>query len=455
MTIHSDWARIFKEECPGAFLSSTPRIKYGVGVIDGHLQLMCLHKKLPSWKYFVKYLFLNPVKKLFDAGCPRVVLCFDCYDNVPVYKNMTQLKRAKGHKVCVFNADQGLPKNIPDDPMLFLMNRDFKKKVIDMVCETLPKMIELNVGQELIIDYKRIIQYSGGMAPMVPSIVHGFEAMGESDVKFVRYAHKYGNALVHAIDGDYLAIALLYYSMYGVRRDNKIFIYRQLSSLPTKKTKLEIKQPPAKKLKIDWGCDAAAAPAVKKRKEATPKGWVDMQLVFATISRCVLDGSCTIDPRTQQLYTEGGAVHAAVLLMLCAGTDFSRGLPFLGPKTIWDNISLVRSSLLQSASIEVNDTLFLDGVVARLYRAAYANHLPPTCLSFTAVMGRLMRSSLSSSTKSKFPTENQAKTTIKNLKWVISYWKMHDGCVETPLDGTNGFSWCSSASQVIFSDKSE
>jgi hypothetical protein len=92
MTIHSDWARLLKEECPRAFLTNTPRSKFGVGIIDGHLQLMCLHNKLSSWKCFVNYLFLRPIMKLFDAGCPRVVLCFDCYDNVPVYKNMTQLK---------------------------------------------------------------------------------------------------------------------------------------------------------------------------------------------------------------------------------------------------------------------------------------------------------------------------------------------------------------------------
>ena len=39
---------------------------------------------------------------------------------------------------------------------------------------------------------------------------------GESDIKFARYVDLYGNALVHAIDGDYMAIALLYYAMRGL-----------------------------------------------------------------------------------------------------------------------------------------------------------------------------------------------------------------------------------------------
>ena len=55
--------------------------------------------------------------------------------------------------------------------------------------------------------------------------------MGESDVKFTRYVHKYGNALIHAIDGDYMMIALLYYIQTAdPSPKNKIFIYRQLSA---------------------------------------------------------------------------------------------------------------------------------------------------------------------------------------------------------------------------------
>jgi hypothetical protein len=483
MTIHSDWARLLKEECPRAFLTNTPRSKFGVGIIDGHLQLMCLHNKLSSWKCFVNYLFLRPIMKLFDAGCPRVVLCFDCYDNVPVYKNMTQLKRSKGHKVCVFNADQDLPRNIPDDPMLFLMNRDFKKKVIDLVCTMLPKMVELRPTQELFIDYKRVIRYTGGGVAnggMVPSVVGGLEQMGESDVKYARYVDMFGNALVHAIDGDYLAIALLYYCMHGIKDDNKIFIFRQLSSLKSKKSGAQ----PTKKLKnVDGfgdvgigfcdGCDLDTDGVVGgvcdglgkrkephqplKKKEAAVKGWVDMQMLFVTIANCVFqnfsDGR-PVNIETQKPFTNGDAVHSAVILMLSAGTDFSRGLPFLGPKTIWDTLPSLCDVLLRAASCDVDEGLWVDGVVAKLYKTSYVRHLPSNCLTLTSILKHLMKSSLSSTTKSKLPTQFQVETSIKNVKWVVRYWKTHNGLVDTPLDGSNGFSSCENTRQVIFTDKS-
>jgi len=69
MTIHSDWARLLYNECPQAFLLQTPQIKaqntnknFGVGVIDGHLQLMCLHPGMGTWESFIQCLFVQPIK---------------------------------------------------------------------------------------------------------------------------------------------------------------------------------------------------------------------------------------------------------------------------------------------------------------------------------------------------------------------------------------------------------
>jgi len=417
MTIHSDWARLLKEECPEAFSVNTPRHKYGVGVIDGHLQLMCLHGKLPSWDAFVKYLFLKPINKLFEAGCPKVVLCFDCYDNVPAYKNMTQLKRAKGFKVCVFDARQDLPSFIPEDAMLYLMNRDFKKKVIDMVCDKLPQMLQLKAGQELLVDYKRVIKYSGDncqeaspllfggggseVKKLIPTIVHDLAPMGESDVKFARYVDLYGSALVHAIDGDYLIIALLYYCTHGIMPDNKIFIFRQMSSLDKKiaPKKSSSSAPASKKSKIkhDDDDDYGHADGDKKRvvvvvnsknkKEGggPPKCWVDMQLLYLTISQCMWQGARgdvkPINVKTGRPFSDKDAVHSAILLMLCAGTDFSRPLPLVGPKRIWDNLPWFSHSLLQSApwDEDLDESLFLDGVIAKLYANVFEKHVHPSC----------------------------------------------------------------------------
>jgi hypothetical protein len=485
MTIHTDWARLLHEECPEAFLKNIPRLRYGVGVIDGHLQLMCLHTKLPSWDAFIKYLFLKPIKTLFDAGCPRVVLCFDCYDNVPVYKNMTQLKRAgkTAQQVCVFDASQDLPKNIPDDPMLYLMNRDFKIKVIDMVCKRIPQMIELQGNQEFIIDYKRVIQYNR-QNKMIPVSMEDLKPMGESDVKFIRYVNLFGNALIHAIDGDYLAIALLYYAKYAeICNTNKIYIYRQLSSLKTKQSSSVA--PPAKKLKLQQNDDGSGfnyqlavkvvnttSPYFDSDRKKTEKCWVDMQLLFATISQCVWQslrsvGGRPINCNTMLPFTDGDAVYSAVFLMLCAGTDFSRGFPFIGPKRIWEALPLISTTLLQITSNEtpsanadddlsslkrMQEKMIMDAVIAKIYKCVYANHLSGKVQSLKNMRDQILRSTLSDSTKAKLPTEEQTVTTIKNVLWVMEYWQTHNDAVKTPLDGSNGFVLCPTTRKITFSD---
>jgi hypothetical protein len=43
------------------------------------------------------------------------------------------------------------------------------------------------------------------------------------------------------------------------------------------------------------------------------------------------------------------AVHAAVVLMLCAGTDFSRPMPLIGPKRIWEGLPIIADTLLLAA----------------------------------------------------------------------------------------------------------
>ena len=69
--------------------------------------------------------------------------------------------------------------------------------------------------------------------------------MGESDVKFTRYVHAYGNLLVHAIDGDYMMIALLYYARTATpTATNRIHIYRQLA------TPLGAEKPDAKRPRV-------------------------------------------------------------------------------------------------------------------------------------------------------------------------------------------------------------
>jgi hypothetical protein len=201
MTIHSDWGRILHEECPEAFKDKPPKQEYQVGVIDGHLQLMRLDVRMESWECFIRNQFLKPINEMFAYGCPRVVLCFDDYANVPLYKAMTQKTRAGKVEVKVFGPQEELPPVIPDDPMLFLMNRNFKLKLIDMLCRKIPQLLVIGAQQEFILDYKKVVVYNAipDEGPVreyfassrhhlipTPLLLKDMESMGESDVKFTR-----------------------------------------------------------------------------------------------------------------------------------------------------------------------------------------------------------------------------------------------------------------------------
>ena len=434
MTIHSDWSRLLHDECPEAFHADPPQKNPQVGVIDGHLQLMSLHRGLASWDAFVQHLFVKPVMQLFAAGCPRVVLCFDCYDHVPVYKSMTQTKRVNRKEVCVFNADQSLPPTIPDDPMLYLMNRAFKLKVVELVIERAPALIlsKMHAEQEFILDYKRVVIFSHKDA--IPRVMPELVPMGESDVKFCRYVDFYGNALVHAIDGDYLAIALLYYTQHEPGNGNRIHICRQLATFPEPASKANKKQKKEPAPKTE---------PIAKRKIV--KCWVDVQMLYLTITQAMWQSAgrdTLLNAQTGAGFSDADAVHAAVFLMLMAGTDFSRSLPWLGPRRMWEYLPCIVASLMQAAAIDapVENTVGMatDLVTAKLYRCIFEKHCG-TGTSFDKTMSLLQHSGLSVSVRAKLPSKPQLVTTIQNVMWVMAYWKTHNGLIATPLDGSNGF----------------
>jgi hypothetical protein len=171
----------------------------------------------------------------------------------------------------------------------------------------------------------------------------------------------------------------------------------------------------------------AAGKAASKEKK--PKCWVDMQKIYS----CIANKCGSPAP---------SAVHAAVVLMLCAGTDFSRPIPLIGPKRIWDALPAVAPTLLQAAPIGTLDyALFSDGVIGVLYKTVFSRHVSSSTHGFGAVMHELHHtSSLSATTLGRLPSEGQLLTTLKNINWVANhYWTVINGPIHAPLDGSNGF----------------
>lgn len=498
MTIHSDWPRILHEECPQAFVARPlPPGQFDVGVIDGHLQLMCLHSGFQSWDAFIMAVFVRPIQRLYAAGCPTVVLCFDSYANVPAYKAMTQQKRATPHKVCVFGPDQALPTEIPDDTMVHLMNRHFKLQVIQLACERVPPLVcstllAADTSRRFIVDYKCAVEYTHD-TPHTPAPLSDLVPLGESDIKFTRYVERYGSALVHAVDGDYMAIALLYYAACGLREDNRIFLYRILSRLRggVNDNNEEEEETTTTKKKNGGGGGKRKQPLQHPSTTTTAAGrpakcWVDMQLLFAVVARSVWQSHSTggrpdarpLNPRTREPFTDADAVYSAVCLMLCAGTDFSRAMPLLGPKRLWEALPLVVDAMLLAASGSLSGStpqqqqqLLMDGpldvdlfgahVLATIYASVFAKHVgaPPSSSATGAaqplayVMHRLRAAPrLANSTTKRLPTPAQVRVTLQNIGWVVQYWLAYNSRVPSPLDGRHGFTRCPRTSAITFAD---
>jgi len=527
MTIHSDWARILHEECPEAFCAETPNAttaRLEVGVIDGHLQLMCLSAHFQSWEGFLCGVFMQPIERLFNAGCTTVVMCFDSYDHVPIYKSMTQLKRVQhatthnnnGGSLVEFGAADDLPTSIPaENTMAYLMNRSFKLKVIELACARLPQMVmrrgllHQGPGRRFILDYKTAVEFTAA-APTVPMPLPELASLGESDIKFIRYVERFGSALVHAIDGDYMPIALLHYARHGLRATNQIFLLRHPSILApsaaekkaaaaaaedaddddddNNNNKTTAQKKKRKRVDIKEEEEDALLLAVgkgQKTKKARPKKcWVDMQLLYLTLSESMrqsLRGLIPLNPRTLAPYTEGDMIHAAVLFMLCAGTDFSRSLPLVGPKRLWFMLPDVAAALVQAAPLdgELQLPLLCDGVVASLYLGVFGNHLrskkkkeskkgkkqpqpppPPqeeedilAVDDLAGVMRALkLAPRLAPSTRGRLPTHTQVEVTLRNLEWVMHYWSTPNARVQTPLTGAYGYMRSPTSGAITFSD---
>jgi hypothetical protein len=459
MTIHSDWARLLHDECPEAFYEEVPRdTRFDVGIIDGHLQLMCLNENFRSWEQFVWAVFVRPIQRLFEAGAPTVVLCFDAYDYVPVYKSMTQQKRVSRVSVCDFRPEQALPETIPTDAMEHLMNRNFKLKIVQLALERVPTLLQPTLAQSserrLLIDYKTVVEYAAHTGE-TPRRIVDLAAMGESDVKYVRYVERYGNALVHAVDGDYLTIALLYYASGGVRDDNRIFLYRQLSRLNPSSTEEEALSTEKK----TTSSKKRRAPT-KGGKPKTPKCWVDMQLLYEVIAGCMRQAGAgaAVHPITQEAFSPGETVYAAVLLMLCAGTDFSRPLPLLGPRRLWEHLPLIAGALVHGAASSTSSPrwdVLGDAVVGGIYRAVFSNHVRSSAgeeATLRSTLGQLQTCKLAASTRARLPTAERVRVTLQNVHWVMRYWTAMNHATPAPLDGTYGFVRCPMTQRITFSD---
>lgn len=421
MGIHGEWMKVFKETCPEAFtarLTGRPRGAF----IDGQIQLMKSAHVL-TWDQFVHSQFAMPVRRMLrEHGATSVVLAFDDYTHVPLAKGMTQAQRQKKTSPKAFHARQQLPDMIPDDWEHLICNRAFKKRVIEMVIARLPLLVELDAGEELIIDYMGhpMCYRAGARAVAMPEL----EPMGEADLKFFRYAERYGSLLAMATDSDYVPISLLrlHTQFRGAgAAAPRVVILRLRTSLPS---------------------DKESRPAVPKDERPRREyEFVDTNVLLAGLVRAL----CA----TAGLREETSIENLCAVIALFGGTDFTRAMPSVGPRRAWASLRAFAPALLKGfdgATGQCVVSTIVDGVVGKAYGRVYAKHVCGA-RGICAVVGALQASKLSAVTKQRLPSVDFVQTCVRNTNWVLLYWR---GDYAHELSGDFGYK--SVGARVTYAD---
>lgn len=391
MGIHSDWIKTFKSEVPGAFTDNFSG-RVAAGFVDGQIQLM-KSRGIVSWDQFVQYQFVFPLRRLLrEHGATVVVLAFDDYDHVPAAKSMTQAKRAKRADPVQFHSRDQLPSLIPDYWDRAILNRNFKTRVIQLVITRLPALLGLADKETLIIDYKGPPQVFGAQLS-----IEGFGALGEADLKFFRYAERFGSLLAVTTDSDYIPIALLRLEAIARNggREPRVVIRR---------------------LRVgEANGDAKDTTASKARAVE----FVNANILRRELARLMWhSGVCGDDP------DDFSMTRLCSLIALFGGTDFSRGMPQIGPKRVWPRLCEISHTLLRAFDTDrglLREDIAQQQLVPHIYGRVFIDHARGH-KTLQGVFGALQRSKLSARTKAQLPSPEYIDTSVRNANWIVLYW---------------------------------
>lgn len=403
MTIERQWFEIMKTEVPDAFQENlcgeiTQRDK--AGFIDGQIKLMGMVGEHEWDAYFLKQ-FVQPIQKMMELNASIIVLAFDDYEHVPRAKYMTQAKRRKNLEPYVFCDGDSFPCRPPEPWDAAMANRTFKATVIQWIIDELAAKLIFPAGITVIVDWKgdycTHLFYRNGIL-MKQEMDRN--QTGEADIKFLQWSKKLQMPMVvDAIDGDFVPIALA-----GQCQD--IFIYRYK--------------------------------VLKQPGEGISHEWVHID----QLRRGMVKAFQQMNGKELLKTWPGWELDCLLALIGLTGTDYTRGLPWVGPKKLWTILPHILSSLVNICCENTNDGFSLNPeqtatvLYGVIYAKVYGSHVKNTQGLFSSVMKELDSSKLSSKTKSMFPSYERAVCTAKNINFLWAYW---NNCAPDSLEGKFGF----------------
>lgn len=443
MTIDSSWIACFKEEIPAAF-TPHPSFRPDAVFVDGQIRLMpSAVDAVMSWEEYIQRQFERHVARHFSRGVSCVILAFDDYAHVPSAKNMTQTKRRKNVPALDFHARDALPPCVPrgEEFTRCISNRTFKSKLIQLVIHRLTTNLKCDPGQCLVIDYcgPPVRHYSRDCRREPEPIAH-FGALGEADVKFVRYTEIYDKLQVDSVDGDSIPIALLHMER---GHSGNISVFRMQTRVKPEteagksdeqsRAKAGKEKPAAKKAKLSPEVSPAAAcsevsespPEAKKKPPAARLyEYVDVRLLYDALVGMVVPQALG---RSRLSSHDGHEISLLVCLIGLSGTDFTRGLPLVSGKTLYDFLPSLWVRLCRSYDTSARQLVpdaALDLLVSRIYHRKFERHTADRDMS--DVLARLKASKLSGKTKDRLPEAETLLCTLRNTNWLLRYWRELD-----------------------------
>jgi len=425
MGINAEWPKVWKSEGCEYVIDN---IKCRTIFIDAQILLMKSFVKDTdlTWREFIQRSFCAVITR-HHAKFDTVILCFDNYDSVPIFKSIEQNKRVSTNK-SDFEFKRG--DLLPDAPppqhvwVQALQNRSFKSNVISLITTMIAA--EYNPPRKattLVIDFVNCIRIDFTTKEKTRNVITEFNSMGESDVKFMRYVPLFGDICVDSIDSDVLLIALFFVTRSNTK--NNVFVRRY-------KTKIE--------------------DTLKKRKLETtvqcksPKEYeiIDVKLMGSMLHICMKQ---SID--TGSLLIDNTHMTTTLMFMtLLCGSDYSKKLPRIGVKTVWENMHILIPSIIQVTryidnkfSIDIEECM--NSTISDIYNHTYQKHMltHPDAREYgiDVVLAELQSSKLSETIKKQLPNRSSITSMLQNIEWIINYWQIENTNPECDMSGVSGF----------------
>ena len=329
-----------------------------------------------------------------------------------------QVKRRKNIPVLPFSQHSELPCMVPEGERWSqcIANRAFKTRVIDLVLLRLPGLLLTGrPNRRLVVDYQQPVEYRFEGGTVRRETLEELPALGEADLKFARFADRFGKLLVDSIDGDSIPIALMHHEL-CLRRATPpplMSVYR-----------MELNRaPPAasgKKREAPGADTTKPAPRAPRTYE-----YVSIHALYEGLRDAIAQGTGRIRMPTHA----GHEITMLIALIALTGTDFSRNLPQMSGRTVFSWLPDIWPALMQAYLPDggtvgrLEQTRATDQLVALLYRTKFPKHVGQVSgASLQAVLAALQGSSISDRVKQSLPSYERVACTVRNANWVLAYW---------------------------------